>query len=996
MISGIVAFILFGKGNNSFAQLAGGYTIGGASPSYSSFTTAVNALIAMGISGPVTFHVRPDIYTEQVSIPQVAGASSSNTITFQSETSDSTSVVLTYAGSASSTSNYTVQLNGADFITFSKMTLGRSGTFDYTSVIDIRNNATNNSFLNNVIRNDSISSVSSGNTLVSNSSSSNDSMNSFIYNRFENGSFGLYYFGASSAYENGTIVTDNAFNNQTVYSIQTFYQKNLTVSRNQFTSNAIGFATALYVSNCSGNSFVTQNKINLLTGGSGIYFLQCQGSVSEYMTCANNFVYVEGGSQAYGIRGNSCSFLGIYFNSVNITSTVTTNNIGLEMTSAGSIQNKVKNNILVNAVRFCVSVNNSAVAEMNYNDLVGPSVNFASYNGTVQASFSAWRTASGFDSNSVSVNPIFTSVSDLHIGNFALNNIGVPAGNITVDIDNQSRNVTTPDIGADEINPANSDAGVTRIIAPSDGACGNTNTVVAAIVKNFAAVPQTNITATIQVTGTINTTLSGTLAGPLPVFASDTIFFSPSLNTSAGELLKFVCYTTLAGDQDHTNDTLVVDSVDVQAIPPPPSLTASAPSCPGVSTTVNATFSPSNQVYWFASPSGGNYIHRGNPLTVTPHGPTTYYAEVRDTAGSGIGCLRITECELNDVGGHGDYIEIQNCSASSIDATGWVVAASNSYTVINSVNTMLWNLGVFAPGEIQVRSDLSSAGSDYWGNNLLWNGGTTSRGWAMIVDNNGSLVDFAIWNWTAADIQTISVTVNGFLITPVNGYNGSAGVACTGGSVSRIGSSDNDDSTDFTCQTQTYDVQNPNLLSPFSDCGGGGCPSDRVPVVVTVLPPIIDLGNDTIITPPNTIILNAGSGFTSYLWSTNATSTSITISAPGTYWVTVSDANGCQNSDTIRVDLPTGLDETDLEQFISIYPNPADDFLGIDFHFMNEQGKISISLSDELGRKLFTDETEAGIQHGRLIIPMVPFGNGIYFLEFRSEHSILTKKIIKL
>ncbi len=40
---------------------------------------------AGGVSGPVTFHVKSDTYTEKVAIAAVTGASDANTITFQSE-----------------------------------------------------------------------------------------------------------------------------------------------------------------------------------------------------------------------------------------------------------------------------------------------------------------------------------------------------------------------------------------------------------------------------------------------------------------------------------------------------------------------------------------------------------------------------------------------------------------------------------------------------------------------------------------------------------------------------------------------------------------------------------------------------------------------------------------------------------------------------------------------------------------------------------------------
>lgn len=52
--------------------------------------------------------------------------------------------------------------------------------------------------------------------------------------------------------------------------------------------------------------------------------------------------------------------------------------------------------------------------------------------------------------------------------------------------------------------------------------------------------------------------------------------------------------------------------------------------------------------------------------------------------------------------------------------------------------------------------------------------------------------------------------------------------------------------------------------------------------------------NDVTLTP-------LPSGFSSYLWNTTGTASSLTVNAPGTYWVTVETAAGCASSDTIDV-----------------------------------------------------------------------------------------------
>lgn len=70
--------------------------------------------------------------------------------------------------------------------------------------------------------------------------------------------------------------------------------------------------------------------------------------------------------------------------------------------------------------------------------------------------------------------------------------------------------------------------------------------------------------------------------------------------------------------------------------------------------------------------------------------------------------------------------------------------------------------------------------------------------------------------------------------------------------------------------------------------------------IVVMNPPVVNLGADKWICPGNTTTLNAGTGFTSYLWSTGETTQSISTGSAGNYWVQVSKW-GCNASDTVIV-----------------------------------------------------------------------------------------------
>ena len=71
---------------------------------------------------------------------------------------------------------------------------------------------------------------------------------------------------------------------------------------------------------------------------------------------------------------------------------------------------------------------------------------------------------------------------------------------------------------------------------------------------------------------------------------------------------------------------------------------------------------------------------------------------------------------------------------------------------------------------------------------------------------------------------------------------------------------------------------------------------------ITLDPPatLIDLPSPVAICNGSSVQLSAGSGFDTYAWSTGSTSSTISVTQPGDYWVTVTDGI-CVGSDTIQV-----------------------------------------------------------------------------------------------
>ena len=102
----------------------------------------------------------------------------------------------------------------------------------------------------------------------------------------------------------------------------------------------------------------------------------------------------------------------------------------------------------------------------------------------------------------------------------------------------------------------------------------------------------------------------------------------------------------------------------------------------------------------------------------------------------------------------------------------------------------------------------------------------------------------------------------------------------------------------------TITVSLPGLYSVTVTNNFGCYASASVNISNNALPGLY-LPKDTAFCQGDSVILNAGSGFTSYLWSNNSTISTIKVKYSGTYSVTVSSTTGCKGSASTDVKVHT-------------------------------------------------------------------------------------------
>lgn len=984
----IVLFLLSACTFSAISQpLSGNYTIGGLTPDYASFSAAVGAVLNNGVSGPVVFNVRNGIYHEKVSMFQFAGSSSINTVTFQSEDNDSSLVILSDSSSTSTLNNFTLQIFGADHIVFRQITIQRPGTNVNGRVIEIGNNSDDIAFLNNRIMAGSATATSIAKCLIYSDSINQNTDIVITGNLMVNGNYGIYKL--ASQLETGNIISNNIFENQYVGSIYVYKQDGIVISENKIAVNGSTNYSAITLSRSVNGCITNKNKISVLIGNAGIKYLDCLALNGSENLTTNNFIHLAGTTVNSGIHIGASTNINIFHNSVNMTGTSATSS-ALFTTGIGNSGIQLLNNIFNHSgTGYAIRLSDTnAVSSSDFNVLLTSGINLGSYNAINATTLANWQTLSSKDINSINVNPVFTSVTDLHSSSVGINDKGTPITIITADIDGETRSLTNPDPGADEFTPLNFNMSLNTILSPVNYSCGDSNTTVTVIVQNLGIDSAISIPVTIEVTGSQTFSLFDTVPGPLAPYASDTISVSGTWITYQGGVYDLKCYTSLPNDQYTLNDTLLKTFTFI-GIPDTPSVSSPQTFCEG-NINISALTDSANVIFWYDQPSGGNLLFSGNPFSPAITGDTIFYAEAHAGSGGG-GCLRITEMGMNTP----DHLEIQNCSAGPVDVTGWVVAISNNYSDINLENTILWDLtslGTMAPGQIEYKTD--GTGNNYWGNNMLWNPGATTPGWAIIIDNAGNIIDFAAYGWSDANLQLFNPVINNFQITLGTNWSGSSinPVCATPNSLNRTGNTDNDDANDFICTGASVGTLNASLTIPFASCGASACGSARVPVTVQVFQqPVINLGPDTVSALP--VTFDAGAGFAGYLWNTGDTSQTINATSTGTYSVIVTDSNGCTATDSVLYTSTAGISGILSVNNIILFPNPATDKIMVSVQCTSPQ-EIAMRLTNALGETTAISTKTLLTGPNELVINIGHFSRGVYTLEIHYKDGIINKKCL--
>jgi hypothetical protein len=567
---------------------------------------------------------------------------------------------------------------------------------------------------------------------------------------------------------------------------------------------------------------------------------------------------------------------------------------------------------------------------------------------------------------------------------------------------------------------------VYSIVSPNTSTCGTANTPIRLMLRNFGNQPIANIPVTVEISGSHTQTINQTFSA-----SSDTVTLSTTLNTSAGGTYTIYAYTNNDNDVYPAQNSI---SGTFTIVP-----TATAPSVTDSTRCGNGTLTlsanSSGAPYWFTVASGGTSVFSGpNYTTPVLSSTTTYYVQSELICASArvpvVATVNPVSIDPITTGDSRCGSGILNLAASAFDSITWynapsggsVVGTGTTFTtpfLTTSTNYYAQaSNGLCPSNRIVANAIVSSVANDP----VTVSGSRCGSGTVSLTANS---IDPIIWydapasgsqvgtglTFTTPPLAVTTVyyaqadngclsnrvpataTINTLAPDPIT----IAGQNCGPGAVTLSATSTNpvtwyDAATGGNQVAFGYSIQTPVILSTdtfFAQAFDGTCPSNRIPVQALILQiPSINLGPDTVVYGLS-FSLDAGSGFTSYLWSTGATTQSISVTTPDTFCVTITDANGCTNNDCVYIDLVTGITNLSKEKLIAVYPNPSKGLFSISLPL--NHSKTQIEFFDNTGKILKRIDTR---NTPVVIVDLSEEPAGIYYIRVISENLSEVQKLI--
>jgi len=476
--------------------ICGSFNVG-VGQTYATLTAAVADISVKDLTCPVTLVLTDNAYaaeTYPIVIPQIPGASATNTLTIKPAAGITPVFSTSYLGA---TPNYwsMISLNGTQYVIFDGSNSGgsdRSMTFQniassgFAAPIGLYNNGTvgaSNITVKNCVLQAHKDGLYNAQGFAMYNITGNAGFRNIILNNnsINSAKFGVNILGIATGKAVNIQVTNNTIgsnldaNAVDYWGIQMSNADSVLIEGNEIIGPVNGNLTnpqalmGIYIGSGSTNLKIRKNTFHDWYGGGnaalGIYYGAEANTVSEI---SDNVMYAikSPGYNPYGIFVQSGGNLHIYHNSIFLGGNYMSATAAVSSACIGTANNvsllDIRNNILKNssqpssgtpaAKSYAIFVGTNVTGcTYNYNDYfvdgIGP--NIGSYGGVDMATLANWQAATAQEANSLNVDPLFTSATNLLPTTATMPHAGTYFTSVPTDINGVNR-TNPPDMGAYE------------------------------------------------------------------------------------------------------------------------------------------------------------------------------------------------------------------------------------------------------------------------------------------------------------------------------------------------------------------------------------------------------------------------------------------------------------------------------------------------------------------------------------------------------------------
>jgi hypothetical protein len=552
--------------------------------------------------------------------------------------------------------------------------------------------------------------------------------------------------------------------------------------------------------------------------------------------------------------------------------------------------------------------------------------------------------------------------------------------------------------------------------------CENATQTVDVTVGNSGLASVTAVNVTVNVTGPVNTTLTGSYSGSLATGQTANVNVG-NINTTGGGTFCFQVIVQMIGDANSANDTFFICRNIVPATP----VFSVNNACLNQSGSITTV--PSGGINWYDVPAGGVVLSTSDTFVTGPlvFG-TTYYAEViacgttrfpvnvgiiipspinigNDTTICSNSTLDISApanlaSYLWSTGQTTQTITVQNPALYSLtvtDANGCRIVDTkdvlnfSSVTLSSSSNSL--TCGNAGTGFVDLTVNGSTAPYTY-----IWSTGATTE------DING--LNTGNYEVTVSDanacIYSDTYTVNGpttLSFNAVNTSSPSCGVLVDGLIDVSVAGGVTPYSYLWSTGATTEDlngVANGSYSVTVTDANGCQTNISTTMNIVSTVQITVDNVQDEAVQLGGAIDVSVSGGQAPYyfLWNTGLTSASISGLVAGTYTVTVTDINGCSSVQTVVVDyaIPSLVENIEVVESLNIFPNPTSDIVNFQLS-LNEETEVKLDIYAVDG-KLVQSFTSNNAKVQQYNADLSDYPAGLYMARIIIGSEVVTAKIV--